>query len=186
MRDVSTALEMTRGRVKRRYFYWCQWLVSALALLWITEAAAQVAPNDSDQPVRVNVTVNPDGTRTTYQFDQPHHQATPTTTTVEGKVTGKIKYDIDEAGRFSSGVVLGADDKFLFKSVYKYTPDGRLDQEIHLNRDNFVVNKIVYAYDGNSRQTGYTVFDASGNVIGRTSPVQTKASPSPQQKKRGR
>src|SRR5438067_7665955 len=109
-----------------------RFLIVPLAICaFAANAAAQVAPNEADQPVRVNVTVNPDGTRTTYQFDQAHHQATATTTTAEAKVTGKIKYAIDEAGRFSSGVAFGPDDKFLFKSIYKYAADGRLDQETH-------------------------------------------------------
>jgi hypothetical protein len=131
---------------------------------------AQIAPNDSDS-VRVNVTLNPDGTRTTYEFDQAHHQATATTATTEGKVTGKIKYTIDDAGRFSSGLVYGPNDKFLFKTAYKYTPEGRLDQEIRFTKDDAVINKIVYSYDSNGRQTGYVVLDASGNIVGRTSPV---------------
>src|SRR5437764_4247604 len=97
-----------------------------ILFLTIRFVAAQTSPNEPDQPVRVNVTVNPDGTRTTYQFDQAHHQATATTTTAEGKVTGKIKYDVDEAGRFSSGIVTAPDGRFLYKSVYKYTPEGRL------------------------------------------------------------
>ena len=147
-------------------------------------ASAQTPPNDSDQPVRVNVTVNPDGTRTTYQFDQAHHQATATTATADGKVTGKMKYQIDEAGRFSSGVSYGPDDKFLFKSTYKYTAEGRLDQEIHLSKDDKVVNKIVYSYDANGKQTGYVVYDASGNVIGRTTPMQTKGSSTPKGRRR--
>src|ERR1700720_4579471 len=66
--------------------------LTALAMFALAVAMfAQLAPNDSNPPVRVNVTVNPDGTRTSYQFDQAHHQATATTTTTEGKVTQKIK-----------------------------------------------------------------------------------------------
>ncbi|MFL6515567.1 MAG: hypothetical protein ACJ8M1_11155 [Chthoniobacterales bacterium] len=145
---------------------------------------AQSSPNESaDQPVRVNVTVNPDGTRTTYQFDQAHKQATATTTTAAGKVSNKIKYQIDDAGRFSSGVVSGPDGKFLYKSVFKYTGDGRLDEETHFDKDNALVNRLAYSYDPNGRQTGYVVYDASGNVIGRTTPVQSKAAPTPKPKK---
>ncbi|HJT80324.1 MAG TPA: hypothetical protein VJ719_03925 [Chthoniobacterales bacterium] len=147
--------------------------------------SAQTAPNEPDQPVRVNVTMNPDGTRTAYQFDQAHRQATATTTDAQGKVTQKIKYQIDEAGRFSSGIVMGPNDKFLYKSVYKYTPEGRLGEETHLNKDETVANRLVYSYDANGRQTGYVVYDASGKVIARTSPVQSKsASPKPERKKR--
>ena len=149
----------------------------------IRPAFPQAAPNESNQPVRVNVTVNPDGTRTTYQFDQAKHQATATTTTPDGKLTGKIRYEIDEAGRFSSGLVYGPDDKFLFKSVYKYTPEGRLDQETHLKQDDTFINKIVYSYDPNGRQSGYVVLDAAGKIIAQTSPVQTKGSPAPKRKR---
>ena len=159
-------------------------LALAIVLNGIATLAQTAPPNESDQPVRVNVTMNPDGTRTAYQFDQAHRQATATTTNSQGKVTQKIKYQIDEAGRFSSGVVMGPNDKFLYKSVYKYTPEGRLGEETHLNKDDTVANKLVYSYDANGRQTGYVVYDASGNVIGRTSPVQTKSSPKPEKKKR--
>ena len=162
-------------------------LGSAIALTASSSALAQTAqPNESDQPVRVNVTMNPDGTRTTYQFDQAHRQATAVTTNAQGKVTQKAKYQIDDAGRFSSGVVTGPNDKFLYKSVFKYNPDGRLGEETHFNQNETVANKLVYSYDANGRQSGYVVYDGSGNVIGRTTPVQTKgsASPKPERKKR--
>src|SRR5438067_8816435 len=162
-----------------------RFLIVPLAICaFAANAAAQVAPNEADQPVRVNVTVNPDGTRTSYQFDQAHHQATATTTTAEGKVTQKIQYQVDDAGRFSSGVVMGADGKVLYKSVYKYTPDGRLDQETHLGKGDAVVNKLVYSYGADGRQTGYVVYDASGNVIGRTSPMQAAPSSSAKPRKK--
>jgi YD repeat-containing protein len=160
-------------------------LVPIIGALVSAAAFSQTSPNDPNQPARVNVTINPDGSRTTYQFDQGRHQAIAVTTTAEGKVTGKITYQIDEAGRFSSGVALGPNDKLLFKSVYRYTPDGRLDQETHLDRNDAVVNRLVYNYDANGRQTGYVVYDASGNVIGRTSPVASKPSPG-EKRKRGR
>jgi hypothetical protein len=158
-------------------------LTTIVALTLTICAVAQTPPNESDQPVRVNVTVNPDGTRTTYQFDQAHHQATAVTTTANGKLTGKIRYDIDDAGRFSSGLVYGPDEKFLFKSVYKYTPEGRLDQETHLKQDDTFINKIVYSYGSTGRQSGYVVLDASGKIIAQTSPVQTKPSPAAKQKR---
>ena len=159
--------------------------VTSLAVLSSTVLSpAQVAPNDTEQPVRVNVTVNPDGTRTTYQFDQAHRQATATTTTAEGKVTGKTQYEIDEAGRFSSGLVYGADNKFMFKSVYKYTGNGRLDEETHLNKDDSLINRIVYSYDANGRQSGYVVYDAAGKVVGRTTPVVAKPEETPKPRKK--
>lgn len=155
-------------------------LLGVALFLFLPRLFGQAAPNDSE-PVRVNVTVNPDGSRTSYQFDQAHRQATAITTSAQGKVTGKIKYQIDDAGRFSSGMVYGPDDKFQFKTAYKYTPEGRIDQEIRLNKADAVINKLVYGYDANGRPTGYTIYDASGNVIGRTTPVQQ--TPAPKEKK---
>ena len=76
-------------------------------------------PNESDA-VRVTVTVNPDGSHTAYQFDPAHHQATATMTGSDGKLLGKTRYQIDQAGRFSSGIIFGPNGKFRFKAIYKY------------------------------------------------------------------
>ena len=159
-------------------------LILVLALMSPALSFGQNSPNDSEQPVRVNVTVNPDGTRTAYQFDQAHRQATATTTTPDGKVTGKIKYEIDDVGRFSSGLVYGADNKLMFKSVYKYTGDGRLDQETHLGKDDAVINKMVYSYDANGKPSGYVVYDAAGKVVGRTTPVLAKPTETPKARRK--
>jgi hypothetical protein len=143
---------------------------------------AQINP-DEKETVRVNVTLNTDGSRTTYQFDQPHHVATATTTSADGKVLNKIRYEIDDNGRFINGIILGPDEKFLFKSIYKYNPSGRLDQEAHLTKDDQVINTMIYHYDAAGRQTGYTVVDASGKVLGQTIPKPTA---SPKTRKSGR
>jgi YD repeat-containing protein len=81
-------------------------------------------------------------------------------------------------------VAIGPDGKFLYKSIYRYTADGRLDQESHLNKNDVLVNKIVYNYGADGRQTGYVVYDATGKVIGRTSPMQPTASASPKQRRK--
>lgn len=137
---------------------------------------AQTAPADNDA-VRVNVTLNADGSRTAYEFDQAHHKATATTTAADGKALGKIVYQIDDAGRFASGRILGPDKKLLYKSTYKYGNGGRLEEETHLGKDDAVINKIIYSYDAAGRQIGYEVVDASGKLIGRTSPPKPTASP---------
>jgi len=74
----------------------------------------------------------------------------------------------------------GPDDKFLFKSVYKYSAGGRLDQELHLNGKDALVNKLVYTYDANGRQTGYgesryTMCDPLGIPLGTRPPRQQRA-----------
>ena len=45
-----------------------------------------------------------------------HHRATATTTGKDGKLVGKIRYTLDEAGRFASGEVYGPDDQLRFKT----------------------------------------------------------------------
>ena len=142
---------------------------------------AQTAEPNSNDTIRVTVSLNADGSRTVYQFDNAKHEATATTTDPDGKGRGKIVYQIGDAGRFVSGIVYGPDDKFLFKSVYKYDAVGRLEEETHLGRDDAAVNKIVYKYDPKGKQVGYSVFDPAGKLIsGTASPT-----PMPTAKKRG-
>src|SRR3954470_6118329 len=148
-----------------------------LALAFLASATLLRAQPASPAPdaVRVTVTMNADGTRTTYQFDGPNHRATATTTTPEGKVVGKILYVLDEAGRFASGEVYGPNDRFRFKTLYKYDDSGKLIQETQLGADDEVHNKIVYAYDKNGKQTGYSVYDAAGKLIRQTGVVPVRS-----------
>lgn len=137
------------------------------------------APPENDA-VRVNVTLNADGSRTVYQFDQPHRKATATTTERDGKVRGKIQYELDDAGRFSSGRVFGPDGNFRFRTLYKYDSAGRLEAETQIGNDDAVLSKIAYSYDQSGKQTGYSIFDGKGRLIGQM-PSPTA---SPSKKKR--
>jgi YD repeat-containing protein len=141
------------------------------------------SPSSSPDAVRVTVSVNADGTRTTYEFDAPNHRATATTTAKEGNTIGKIRYVLDDAGRFASGEVYGPNEQFRFKTLYKYDAGGKLTQETQLGADDVVRNKIVYAYDKSGRQTGYSVYDAAGKLIRRTPGVGPSRSPSPAKRK---
>jgi hypothetical protein len=141
-----------------------------------TTIPAQLATPTPDT-VRVTVSMNADGTRTTYEFDSPHHRAVATTTGKDGKTVGKIRYTLDEAGRFASGEVYGADDQLRFKTLYKYDTAGKLTQETQLGPDDVVRNKIVYAYDKNGKQTGYGVYDAAGKLIRQTPGVSPHSTP---------
>jgi YD repeat-containing protein len=145
-------------------------------LAFATNAQAQLASPSAD-PVRVTVSINSDGSRTTYEFDAPHHKATATTTGKDGKLVGKIRYTLDDAGRFASGEVYGSDDQFRFRTLYKYDASGKLTQETQLGQDDAVRNKIVYAYDKIGRQIGYTVYDAAGKLIRQTPGISPKATP---------
>ena len=54
---------------------------------------------------RVTVSMNADGSRTVYKFDDAQHKAIATTTGQDGKVRQTIRYDLDDVGRFSSSRV---------------------------------------------------------------------------------
>ena len=68
--------------------------------------AQPLEPSPSDAAVRVNVTINPDDSRTAYEFNTAHHRASATTTERDGKVREKILYELDDAGRFAVGIGL--------------------------------------------------------------------------------
>jgi hypothetical protein len=150
----------------------------AIGLSLGATAFAQPLADEQKDAVRVTVTINPDNSKTTYEFDGANHKATATTTGPDGKLRGKTQYEIDEAGRFTSGVILDAKGKFQFKSLYKYDNVGRLDTETHLNEKGAVINKLVYRYDAAGKAAGYSVYDASGKLMG------TSSTPSPTPKQR--
>ena len=154
-------------------------------MLIVAAAAVLRAQDVSPTPdsVRVTVSMNADGTRTTYEFDSAHHRAVATTTTKEGKMVGRIRYMLDEAGRFASGEVYGPNDQFRFKTLYKYDTAGKLIQETQLGADDAVRNKIVYAYDGAGRQTGYSVYDAGGKLLRQTPGSVPRPTPTPNKRK---
>ena len=158
-----------------------RFLETLLAFAFIGSAPFLQAQLDSPTPdaVRVTVSMNADGTQTTYQFDGPNRRATATTTTKEGKTIGKIRYTLDEAGRFATGEVYGPNDQFRFKTLYKYDAAGKLIEEKQLGSDDVMHNKIVYAYDKNGRQTGYSVYDAAGKLIKQTPGAAPSRSPTP-------
>ena len=142
----------------------------------IIAQTAATSPNDA---VRVTVTLNADGSRTIYQFDNAKHEGIATTTDANGKPRGKIVYQIGDAGRFISGIVFGPDGKFLFKSTYKYDAAGRLEEETHLGKDDAVINKIVNKYDAKGKQIGYSVFDPTGKLLSGVAPPTPTASSKP-------
>ena len=147
------------------------------SLLAVGDAAHGQTADPSAEPVRVTVSINADGSRTVYQFDFPHHKAIATTTGKDGELVGKIRYVLDDAGRFSSGEVYGPDDQLRFKTLYKYDAAGKIIQETQLGKDEAVRSKIVYAYDKIGKQTGYTVYDAAGKMIRRTPGASPRATP---------
>ena len=47
-----------------------------------------------------------------------------------------------------------------------------------------LLNKIVYSYDSAGKQTGYSVFDASGKLVSRTGGSAPRPSPSPKSREK--
>ena len=164
---------------------------SRLAFFLCIALPLQVAPGQTHDrsaadTLRVTVSQNDDGSRTTYETDPANRKATATTVSAAGKPVGKIQYVLDDAGRYQSGSVFGADDRLRFKTLYEYDTAGRLLHELRLNNDGTVTMKIVYAYDQGGRQAGYSVYDANGKLLGQTTPRAPVPVPSPTRKRKGR
>jgi len=154
----------------------------ACALLMCGGAAAfGQAPTDA---VRVTMSMHPDGSRTVYNFDNAQHTAVATTTDPDGKVRQTIRYQLDNAGRFSIGEVSGPDGRVRLKSRYKYDDSGHILEEAQSAADGTLLHRIVYSYDPAGKQSGYSVFDASGKLLSRTggAPVRQSPSPKPREK----
>jgi len=109
--------------------------------------------------------MQPDGSRTVYNFDNAQHTAVATTADADGKLRETIRYQLDNAGRFSSGEILGPDGRIRLKSRYKYDDTGRILEETQSAADGTFQHKIAYSYDPSGKQTGYSVFDASGKLV---------------------
>ena len=143
----------------------------------INVLCAQLQDRATTDPVRVTLSVNPDGSRTAYEFDPSNHKAVATTTTADGKPQGKIRYELDDAGRFASGEVFAGDGRFRFKTRYKYDAAGHLIEESQLTKQDALQNKIVYSYDAAGKQTGYAVYDSAGKLLGQTTPISRAPTP---------
>ena len=156
----------------------------ALVVFGMRIGLSQSPDQTRSDAVRVTVSMHPDGSRTVYKFDNTQHKAIATTTDQDGKVRETIRYELDDAGRFSSGEISGRDGRFRFKSRYKYDDAGRLLEETQSAEDGTLLHKIVYSYDASGKQTGYSVFDASGKLVGGKSAgkVRPSSSPKAQQK----
>src|SRR5207247_7016048 len=136
--------------------------------------------------VRVTVSMHPDGSRNVYNFDNAQHKAVATTTGPDGKIRETIRYELDAAGHFSSAEISGPDGRLRLRSRYKYDDMGRILEETQSAQDGTLLHRIVYSYDSSGKQTGYSIFDASGKLVGRTGAASTRPSPSPKPREKAR
>ena len=151
----------------------------ALAICGIRIGLSQSPEQTQSDAVRVTVSMHPDGSRTVYKFDNAQHKAVATTTDPDGKVRETIRYELDDAGRFSSGEISGPDGRLRFKSRYKYDDAGHLLEETQSAENGTLLHKIVYSYDASGKQTGYSVFDTSGKLVGGKSTAKARPSSTP-------
>jgi hypothetical protein len=150
----------------------------ALLVCGIAIGFGQSPEQAQSDAVRVTVSMHPDGSRTVYNFDNAQHKAVATTTDVDGKLRETIRYELDDAGRFSSSEISGPDGRIRLKSRYKYDNAGRILEETQSAPDGTLLHKIVYNYDSSGNQTGYSVFDASGKLVGGKGAAMVRPSPS--------
>src|SRR6266404_3816818 len=87
---------------------------------------AQMPPTTPNDAVRVTVTLNADGSRTIYQFDNAKHEAIAATTDANGKPRGKIVYQISDTGRFVNKIVYKYDSKGKQIGYSVFDPTGKL------------------------------------------------------------
>ena len=149
-------------------------------------AFSQAQGSTASDSIRVTMSLNDDGSQTVYETDTANRKATAATTSAAGKLQGKIRYTLDEAGRYETGEVYGPDDKLRFKTLYKYEASGRLKEETQLTKEGAVRHKIVYAFDAAGKPAGYSVFDASGKLLGQTTQKAPASAAQPAGKQRAR
>jgi hypothetical protein len=75
-------------------------------------------------------------------------------------------------------MVYDPDKRLRFKSTYKYDDAGRLMQELQCDKTGVVLHKIIYAYDSLGKQTGYSIYDGAGRLVGQTTAPSVSATPS--------
>src|SRR5437588_12869185 len=128
----------------------------AFALLFsVATAPLCTLAQEDNSDVRVSVVLNADGSRTVYESNAANHKTVATTTGKDGNVREKIRYDLDENGRFARAEVLGPKEQFRFFAQYKYDGSNHLIEETHLAKDQNVIGRIVFGYDAAGHQLGY-------------------------------
>ena len=146
-------------------------------LLSLAAPLCTLAQQDSGD-VRVSVVLNTDGSRTVYEADIANHRTVATTTGKDGKLREKIRWDLDENGRFLRGEVFGPKEQFRFILQNKYDANNRLIEETHFAKDHSVIGKIVFRYDAAGHQIGYSTYDGNGKLLGQTvAPTAAPAKP---------
>src|SRR5436309_14145398 len=97
--------------------------------------------------VRVSIVLNADGSRTVYETNAANHKTMATTTGKDGKLREKIRWDLDENGRFLRGEVFGPKEQFRFILQNKYDSNKHMLEEAHRAKAHRMMGKIFYLND---------------------------------------
>src|SRR5438105_11317372 len=136
------------------------------AFLFSVAIASRCAgAQEENGEVRVSVVLNADGSRTVYETNAANHKTVATTTGKDGKSREKIRWDLDESGRFLRGEVFGPKEQFRFILQNKYDANNRLIEETHLAKDQSEIGKIAIHYETAGHQIGTSTSDVAGNII---------------------
>jgi hypothetical protein len=147
----------------------------AFALFFSVTTPLCTLAQENNGEVRVSVVLNADGSRTVYESNAANHKTIATTTGKDGKLREKIRWDLDESGRFLRGEVFGPKEQFRFILQNKYDASNRLIEETHFAKDQSVIGKIVFRYNAAGHQIGYSTYDGAGKLLGQT--IAPTASP---------
>src|SRR5438045_6923563 len=148
----------------------------ALALLFSSTIGPRcVLAQEDNTEVRLSVVLNADASRTVYETNAATQKTVATTTGKDGKLREKIRWDLDENGRFLRGEVFGPKEQFRFILQNKYDANNRLIEETHFAKDQSVIGRIVFRYDAAGHQIGYSAYDGNGKLLGQT--IAPTASP---------
>ncbi len=66
---------------------------------------------------------------------------------------------------------------FVLRADTSTDDAGRILEEAQSAADGTLLHKIVYSYDSSGKQSGYSVFDASGKLLSRTGGAAARPSP---------
>ncbi len=103
-------------------------------------------PPTSDT-VRVKVTLNPDGSRTAYEFDTAHHTATATTTSRDGKPAAKFSTSSMRPAVSRPALFTARTGSFASRAYISTTTPAGCRKRRNSTKDGAVISKIVYTYD---------------------------------------
>ena len=134
-----------------------------------------------EAPIRVTTATLNDGSRTITKIDPSAHTAEMATYTTADKLKQKVVYQLNDEGKWVTGVVYSAKGEVIMRATYKYDATGRLAEEKQFSKDGQFFRKLVYRYDPNGKSVGVDAYDSNDNPVGNK-PAPTPLSVKPKRR----